>query len=59
MVFVILDNEKPNKVLLVKAADRMAVKDRVKLKDTERIIEGFTDREITALDVSSFTIVST
>lgn len=58
MVFVILDNENPNSVLLVKAVSREELKRRLKLKDTERIIDGFTDSEIAALHFSSFTIVS-
>lgn len=58
MVYVILDDANKDRVILVKGNDRDAVKARINLSETERVVSGFTDREIASLDTSRFTVVS-
>lgn len=58
MVFAILDSEKPDRIVLVKAGDKLDVEERLHLKETERIVGNFTTSEISVLDTSRFAVVA-
>ncbi|GAI49798.1 unnamed protein product, partial [marine sediment metagenome] len=52
------DSENLSKLLLVKADDKEVAEERVKLKETERLVGSFTTAEISTLESSSFAIIS-
>ena len=58
MVYVIVDGENPEKVLLVKADSKEDVEKRIKLEPSEKVLGNFTSHEIDALVSSSFVVVS-
>ena len=58
MIYAILDERDKEKVVLVKANDKEAVKKRINLTESERVVGGFTDKEVEILGTSAFAIVS-
>lgn len=58
MIFVVLCNERKQKLLLVKATNSDEVEKRLNLKEGESVVGCFTDIEIESLSDSSFAVVS-
>lgn len=58
MVYVIAGGEIQGKVLLVKADNREDVEARVRLKEDEDIVGSLTNNELSALDTSSFAVIT-
>lgn len=57
MVYLIMDSERPEIVLLVKAETQEGVTERLHFKPTEKIIGSLTGNELSTLQSSSFAVV--
>ncbi len=58
MVYVIVNTKDFSNLVLVKADSQIIVRDRLIHKPDEKIIGEFTDREIEALNISKFAVIS-
>lgn len=58
MVYVIVDSEKKNDVLVVKANCETTIKENLILKDGMEIIARLTDEEMRVLSASDFAVLS-
>lgn len=58
MVYVIVDKEKLEHVVLVKADIEEEVNERLHLSDTQVIMGRLTDNELSALQTSKFTVIT-
>jgi len=58
MVYVIADTEKERGVMLVNAEGEARLKERISLKDTEKIIGIFTTSDMQALVDCPFAVVT-
>jgi len=58
MVYLIVDEDNPGKVMLVKADSEEQVRSRMNLKSTEKVAGMLTDSELHVLDTAGFTVIS-
>jgi len=58
MVYIIWDFAEKHKVTVVSAENEDEVKERLILKDTEKIVGRLTDAELAVLSVHSFGVVT-
>jgi len=58
MVYIVIDLISQKNPMLVQAENEDEVKERLILKETERIVGRITDMELKVLDTNSFTVVS-
>ena len=59
MVYVIVDSEKPDKALLVKADNEQQLRERIRVLSTEVICGCITSIQAEALTDAHFCVVST
>lgn len=58
MLYVIIDKEKSDSVMLAKANSREELETRLQLKPTESIVGQFTTSETQTLDSAPFAVIS-
>lgn len=59
MIYIIADTKLDDEVLLVEALNEKVLEERLKLKDTEKVLGAFADDEVRILLDSKFTVIST